>query len=116
MTFIVTPAIITRKRCHAGFDRNSSGFGRRLHLLLVHTLVDHACDLDITSEREPSDTVFGVAALPLEEREPRIKEYVELFDADLEYARHDEVSELVNRHQKRQTHEELDDLDKYFHR
>ena len=110
---------------HAGDHHQKALPGRfgpelpRLHGLapeiLVHRLVDHAGDLHVAAQRQPADAVFGVAALELEEREPRVEEDVELLDADAENPRHEEVPQLVDAHEDGETEEELDDFDEKFH-
>ncbi len=72
------------------------------HLFGVHALVDHAGDLHVAAERQPAHAVLGVSAAELEEREPRVEEYVELLHPYAEYASRDEVAELVYEHQQRQ--------------
>ncbi len=89
--------------------------GRRGHLLLVLALVDHARDLDVTAERHPTHAVNGVAYSLLPQREPRVEEQVEPLDPHPESPGEDEVPELVDENQKRETEYELNDLDYYFH-
>jgi len=73
-------------RCQAGLllnSQSSAGF------------VDHAGDLDITAQGQPSDTIFGVTDLAFEDRKPGIEEEVELLHPGFEDAGGDEVSEFM---------------------
>ena len=90
------------------------GLGRFGQLLLVHAFVDHAGNLAVAAEGEPADAVFRLAVLrfEFEEREPRVKEKVELFDAHFEKAGEKEVPELMDYHEDRKTQDELQGFDK----
>ena len=104
-----------QKALPGGLGPELPGLHLALLVLLVHRLVDHARDLDVAAQRQPAQSVFGVPAAELEEREPRVEEDVELLDADAEDARHDEVSQLVDTHEDREAEEELKNLDDEFH-
>ena len=71
-----------------------------LHLLEVHTLVDHTSNLHIATQRQPAYAILGLATLPLEERKPRIEEDIKFLNANLKDTRHNKMSKLVNRHKK----------------
>ena len=104
-----------QKALPGGFCAEFVGLRGLLHLLLVHRLVDHAGDLDITAQRQPSQTVFRVLVPELEEREPGVEEDVELLDADVEDAGHEEVPEFVNSHQNGEAEEKLENFDYEIH-
>ena len=85
------------------------------HLFGVHTFVDHTCDLDVATQRQPTHTVLGLSATELEDREPRVEEQIEFLDANAEHTCGQKVSQLVNNHQQRQTHKELNYFDQNIH-
>ena len=92
--------------------------GRLFHLLGVHRFVNHTRYLAVAAERKPTDAVRSVAVLrlELEQTEPRVEEEVELLDAHSEELREEEVSALVQEHEKRDSQHELECLyKKYFH-
>jgi hypothetical protein len=58
--------------------------------------------------------VFG---LELEQREPGVEEDVELLDSHLKEARKQEVTSLVDNHQQREAHDQLQRANQnYIHR
>ena len=71
-----------------------------LHLLLVHRLVYHSGNLNISAKRKPSDAVFSIAVLwlELEQVKPRVEEEIEFLDPYLKQFREEEVSALVQNH------------------
>ena len=77
------------------------GLRRLRHLLLIHALVDHAGDLTIATKRQPADTVFRIAILrlKLEQREPGVKEEVELLHSHLKQPGKNKMPELMHQHQ-----------------
>jgi len=105
-----------QKTLPGGFGAELVLFDGLFHLFRVHRLVDHAGDLDISAQRQPSQTVLGVSAFEFEQREPRVEEDVEFLDADFEHPRHDEVTHLVNAYQDGEAEEELNDFYKNVHK
>ena len=89
--------------------------GRLGHLLGVHALVDHACDLDVAAQREPADAPLRFADLLLEKREPGVHEEVEFLDARLEGAGGPVVAKFVEDHQNGQAQQELRGFDQGYH-
>ena len=85
------------------------------HLFLVHALVDHAGNLDVAAEREPTDAVHRFSDFLLPQGALDVEEEEELLDAGLEEARGDEVSEFVQHNQEREAQEELTGFDEDFH-
>ena len=88
---------------------------RLFHLLGIHRLVDHAGNLHIAAERNPSYAVSGFSLFEFEQREPRIEEEVELFHPRAEKAREKEMSEFVYDDQQRETENELKNFDDDIH-
>lgn len=85
-------------------------------MLLVHRLVDHACDFHVTAEGKPSYAVLGVApcgtlfavrvgfccfflGLVFEQREPRVEKQIEFFDLDAEHSGEYVVAKLMDDYQ-----------------
>ena len=82
---------------------------RLLHLLGVHTLIDHAGNLDIAAKGQPADGVGGVTVLglPLKWREPWVEEETKLLYSYLEELGKEEVSPLVEHDEQGEAEDEL---------
>ena len=104
------------------------GLGGLLHLFGVHRLVYHAGYLDISTQGNPSDAVFRLVGsyageafgkplvLGAEEVKLGIEEEVELLDTHLEELGEEEVSALMQDHQKAEAAEQLGGFDQeYIH-
>ena len=98
-----------------GFGSELPRLGRFGHLLLVHALVDHAGNLDVAAEREPTDAVDRFPDFLLPKGALDVEEEEELLDAGLEQARRDEVPQFVEDDQEREAQEELAGFDENFH-
>ena len=106
-----------------GFGAELIGLYGLLHLFGVQTLVNHAGNLDIAAEWNPSDAVLGLvgchlreeACEPLvlggEEMEFPVEEHEELLDADAEELGEEEMSALVEYDEEGEAEEELEGFD-----
>ena len=74
------------------------------HSLGIQRLIDHTSDLAVATEREPAKAVDRTATLtlPLKDREPGVKEEIELIYTGPEETGHRVVSQLVDEDEDRE--------------
>ena len=99
----------------SGLGTELPRLGRLGHLLGVHALVDHACDLDVAAQRQPANAPFRFADLLLEQRKPGVHEEIEFFDAGLEGTGGPIVAKFVENHQNGQAQQKLCGFDQGNH-
>ena len=87
----------------------------QFHLLLVHRFVNHSGDFDVTTQRQPSDSVFSLPFLGLEDRKPGIEEEIKFFHPAVEKLGEDEMSEFVQDNQYGEAQNKLSCFDQYYH-
>ena len=74
------------------------------HRLSIQRFIDHTSDLAVATEREPAKAVDRTATLtlPLEDREPGVKEEIKLIYTSPEETGHRVVSQLVDEDEDRE--------------
>src|SRR5690606_31278375 len=97
------------------FRSELPGLRRQSHLLLVHTFIDHARNLHVTSQRKPPDTVNRFSYFLFEKRKLDVEEKIEFLNTCLENLGGNEMPKFMQHNQKRKAKQELRKLNNNVH-
>ena len=106
-----------------GFGAKLPRLGRLGHLFGVETLVNHARNLAVTTQRKPAHAILGIAVLGFETKQTAtpfadadIEEDIEFLNPNAEELGKKHVSTLVEQHQQRDCQHKLQrSYYDYFH-